>query len=156
MIFLRLFLLGASIAVIISAASAFSYFLPCPSTQPPPGLRADFFATWSAVIFFACLVYVMIPVLSFQVWAALLGPTLALGFAIAFAQSGAWNFALFLLIQCAITIALALVFNAIATASAEVLEWPSWAFKVLALPAAYMAANGWGYVQAIGFAQSMC
>ncbi len=156
MILVRLCLIALAIGGIVGAASGMAHLMPCPSIQPPPGLTADFFAVWSSVIFLACLVYVAIPLVNFQIWGALLGPALGLGFAVAFAQSGEWRFALFLAIQCAITIGLSLAFNAIATALAEVFQWHPWVLKIIALPLAYTAATGWGYVQAIGFSQSLC
>ncbi|WP_300034182.1 hypothetical protein [uncultured Roseobacter sp.] len=156
MILLRLLMVAFGVGVILALASGLAQALPCPHTQPPSGLATDFFNTWSTVIFVACLIYMFIPILSFQIWAVALGPTLAIGFVIAFAQSGEWRFALFLAIQCAITIGLSLTFNAVVTVLAETLKWSPWTFKLLALPAAYLAANGWGYVQAVGFAQSLC
>lgn len=156
MIVFRLALVALGLTVIVGITSGVASILPCPQVTAPPGLTSDFFSTWSAVIFFACLVFVAIPFLSFQLWAAALPVLLGGGFALAFAQTGEWRFALFLGIQCAITIAVSLTFNAVATAMAEVLDWSHWTLKIIALPIAYATANGWGYVQAIGFSQSLC
>ena len=156
MILLRLALLVVAIGVLLGASSGLARVLPCPSIQPQPGLTADFYTTWSSMIFLVCVIYLMIPIVSFQFWAVSLSPSLAIVFVFVFAQSGDWRFALFLAIQCAITIGVSLTFNAVATGLAEVLQWPSLTLRIIALPVAYVTATGWGYVQAIGFAQSLC
>lgn len=156
MVFARLAVTAFGLGVFFALISGVAQLFPCPQIQPPSGLASDVFSTWSWVVFWICLFYVSIHIRSFQMWAATLGPALAIGFALAFSTFGEWRFAYFLAIQCAITIGLSLTFNAVATGFADLLNWSPWLLKLVALPAALAAANGWGYVQAIGFAQSLC
>lgn len=155
-VFVRLSMAVFGVGILFALISGLTHLIPCPQIKPPPGLTSDLLNTWSWVVFWVCLFYVAIQIRSFQVWAATLGPALAIGFVLAFSTFGEWRFAYFLAIQCAITIGVSLTFNAVATGLADMLNWSPWTLKLIALPAAFAAANGWGYVQAIGFAQSLC
>ncbi len=98
----------------------------------------------------------MLPWANFQFWASALPTALMFFFGVGFYLSGDWRFAEFLLIHGILTIFVTLVFKAIVLVLSETLEWNPLFLGVIALPMAYLLADGWAYVQAIGFSQSLC
>lgn len=156
MILLRIGIIVLFLAVLLGASNLIASWLPCPDPNPPAGLTADFYATWSFVIFGSCAVYVLIPFSSFQFWASALPVGLIVIFVYAFSQTGAFDHAIYLLIEGIFAIGLALFFKLIAEGIIAVMKTEGFMIRAVALLGAYFASAGWARVQALGFSASLC
>lgn len=154
-IVLRVALVALFFAVLLGLTEWLEYRFACPDPTPPPGLAAEFYRTWSGLVFGFCAIFILMPLKPFQLWASGLPLGLLVIFVDAFRRTGAFDHALYLLIEGIFAFGLALVFKLIAEGAIMVLDLV-WPIRLIAMLAAYAGAQGWARVQAPGFTASVC